>query len=74
MLPLLHRNGYKISNPTVPGTMSNPELRALMEGYGWRPWFVDGDDLDVALADVLDAGVRRDPYDPGGCSCGATSE
>ena len=55
VLPLLHRNGYKISNPTVPGTMSDPELRALMEGYGWRPWFVDGDDLDVALADVLDA-------------------
>ncbi len=47
VLPFLHRNGYKIANPTVPGTMSDEELRKLFEGYGWRPRFVDGDDLDA---------------------------
>jgi xylulose-5-phosphate/fructose-6-phosphate phosphoketolase len=55
VLPLLHRNGYKIANPTVPGTMSDAELRKLFEGYGWRPSFVDGDDLDASLADALDS-------------------
>ena len=54
VLPFLHRNGYKIANPTVPGTMSDEELRKLFEGYGWRPRFVDGDDLDESLAETLD--------------------
>ena len=54
VLPFLHRNGYKIANPTVPGTMSDEELRKLFEGYGWRPCFVDGDDLDESLAETLD--------------------
>jgi xylulose-5-phosphate/fructose-6-phosphate phosphoketolase len=55
VLPVLHRNGYKIANPTIPGTMSDDELRKLFEGYGWHPLFVDGDDPDTALADALDA-------------------
>ena len=54
VLPFLHRNGYKIANPSVPGTMSDEELRKLFEGYGWRPRFVGGDDLDASLADALD--------------------
>jgi xylulose-5-phosphate/fructose-6-phosphate phosphoketolase len=54
VLPFLHRNRYKIANPTVPGTMSDEELRKLFEGYGWRPRFVDGDDLDSSFALALD--------------------
>jgi xylulose-5-phosphate/fructose-6-phosphate phosphoketolase len=54
VLPLLHRNGYKIANPTVPGTMDEDELRHLFLGYGWKPRFVDGDDLDASLAAALD--------------------
>lgn len=54
VLPFLHRNGYKIANPSVPGTMDTTELRKLFEGYGWRPRFVEGDDLDESLAEALD--------------------
>ena len=69
VLPLLHRNGYKIANPTVPGTMSDSELRKLFEGYGWHPLFVEGDDesgdgLDASLAAALDD-AYADPHDPG---------
>src|SRR3954463_15631436 len=44
VLPFLHLNGYKIANPTVLARISRDELRSLMEGYGYRPWFVEGDD------------------------------
>ncbi|MFH0750961.1 MAG: phosphoketolase family protein [Chloroflexota bacterium] len=44
VLPILHLNGYKIANPTVLARIPRDELRALMEGYGHRPYFVEGDD------------------------------
>ncbi len=43
VLPILHLNGYKISNPTVLARIPHRELRALFEGYGYRPLFVEGD-------------------------------
>jgi xylulose-5-phosphate/fructose-6-phosphate phosphoketolase len=42
VLPVLHRNGYKISGPTIFGRMSEHELEALFTGYGYHPYFVDG--------------------------------
>src|ERR1700743_302686 len=44
VLPILHLNGYKIANPTIPGRMTDEELEWLFKGYGWEPHFVDGDD------------------------------
>ena len=44
VLPVLHRNGYKISGPTIFGRMSNDELNSLFTGYGYHPYFVDGGD------------------------------
>ena len=67
VLPILHLNGYKIANPTVLARIPREELTALMEGYGHRPYFVEGDDpADVhqQLAATLDAVDRRDPRDP----------
>jgi xylulose-5-phosphate/fructose-6-phosphate phosphoketolase len=46
VLPVLHLNGYKINNPTVLARISHRELEALFIGYGWQPYFVEGDDLD----------------------------
>ena len=40
VLPILHLNGYKIANPTVLARIPEHELRALFEGYGWRPLLV----------------------------------
>jgi xylulose-5-phosphate/fructose-6-phosphate phosphoketolase len=42
VLPILHLNGYKIDNPTLPARISHEELENLMRGYGWTPYFVEG--------------------------------
>src|ERR1700759_3632963 len=54
VLPILHVNGYKISNPTIFGSMRDDELRALFTGYGWQPRFVKGDDLNASMAAAMD--------------------
>ena len=54
VLPILHVNGYKISNPTIFGSMGNEELRALFTGYGWQPRFVEGDELSANMAAAMD--------------------
>jgi xylulose-5-phosphate/fructose-6-phosphate phosphoketolase len=44
VVPILHLNGYKIANPTVPARIPESELIALMEGYGHIPVIVSGDE------------------------------
>ena len=44
VLPVLHLNGYKINNPTVLSRIPREELADLFTGYGWTPYFVEGDD------------------------------
>ncbi|HEV2397615.1 MAG TPA: phosphoketolase family protein [Candidatus Sulfotelmatobacter sp.] len=46
VLPILHLNGYKIDNPTLPARISHEELESLFRGYGWTPYFVEGSDID----------------------------
>ncbi|HVI09244.1 MAG TPA: phosphoketolase family protein [Candidatus Binatia bacterium] len=46
VLPILHLNGYKIDNPTLPARISHEELENLLRGYGWTPYFVEGSDPD----------------------------
>src|SRR5688500_19766967 len=47
VLPILHLNGYKINNPTLLSRISHDELEYLFKGYGWTPYFVEGDDPEV---------------------------
>ncbi len=47
VLPILHLNGYKIANPTVLARIDNGELDALFVGYGYKPYFVEGDDPEL---------------------------
>jgi xylulose-5-phosphate/fructose-6-phosphate phosphoketolase len=57
VLPILHLNGYKIAGPTVLARIPQPELVQLLEGYGYRPYFVEGHDPDPMhqkMADTLD--------------------
>ena len=58
VLPILHLNGYKISQPTIFGRMSNYELMTLFSGYGYEPRIVDATKGDVnphdAMAEALD--------------------
>ena len=44
VLPVLNLNGYKIANPSVLSRISHEELEALFVGYGYTPYFVEGDD------------------------------
>ena len=44
VLPILNLNGYKIANPTILSRISHEELEALFVGYGYKPYFVEGDD------------------------------
>lgn len=47
VLPILHLNGYKINNPTLLSRIPHDELASLFEGYGWKPYFVEGDDPEL---------------------------
>ncbi|HSW95061.1 MAG TPA: phosphoketolase family protein [Patescibacteria group bacterium] len=58
VLPVLHLNGFKIANPTVLARMPERELRALLEGYGHAPIFVEGDDPAV-MHQLMAAAVDR---------------
>ncbi len=62
VLPILHRNGYKISNPTVFGRMSNSEIEDFFYGYGWKPYFVSGHDIDKVneqMAKTMDTVINE---------------
>ncbi|POR38658.1 Putative phosphoketolase [Tolypocladium paradoxum] len=62
VLPVLNLNGYKINNPTILARISHHELRSLFIGYGWEPYFVEGDDLDSmhqAMAATLEHCVNQ---------------
>jgi xylulose-5-phosphate/fructose-6-phosphate phosphoketolase len=57
VLPLLHLNGYKIAAPTVLARIPRGELTALLEGYGYAPRFVEGDEpaaMHQLMAATLD--------------------
>ena len=47
VLPILHLNGYKISNPTILSRISEEELISLFKGYGYDPIIVSGNNIDV---------------------------
>ncbi|MFE6281552.1 phosphoketolase [Streptomyces sp. NPDC057877] len=62
VLPILHLNGYKIANPTVLSRLPEPELDALLRGYGHDPLYVVGDDpaqVHRDLAATLDRALDR---------------
>ena len=63
VLPILHLNGYKIAGPTMLARIPHDELESLFRGYGYTPYFVEGDDpaemhqrmaatLDIAIAEI----------------------
>jgi xylulose-5-phosphate/fructose-6-phosphate phosphoketolase len=62
VLPILHLNGYKIANPTVLARIGKDEITNLFKGYGWKPYFVEGDEpaaMHALMADVLDEVVQE---------------
>jgi xylulose-5-phosphate/fructose-6-phosphate phosphoketolase len=77
VLPVLHLNGYKIAGPTVLARIPKEELTDLFEGYGYKLYFVEGDDpplmhqlmaatLDKVIADIKNIQIeaRKNPDAP----------
>ncbi|MBO5103416.1 MAG: phosphoketolase family protein [Clostridia bacterium] len=61
VLPILHLNGYKISNPTILARMSDEQLTQLFSGYGYKPYFVEGSDnmkMHKLMAKAMDSAVK----------------
>ncbi len=57
VLPILHLNGYKISNPTVFARISQQEREWFFKGCGWNPYFVSGSDpmeMHEKMAEAVD--------------------
>src|SRR5208282_1882946 len=57
VLPILHLNGYKIANPCFLARIPHDELQKLFEGYGYKPYFVEGDEpakMHELMAGTLD--------------------
>jgi len=62
VIPVLHLNGYKIANPTVLGRLGDEELTQLFNGYGYKPYFVEGQDPEPAhqlMAATLDVVIEE---------------
>ncbi|WP_090737398.1 phosphoketolase [Paenibacillus sp. Mc5Re-14] len=62
VLPILHLNGFKISNPTIISRQSKEELTSFFKGLGWEPFFVEGEDPDhmhPEMAKVLDTAIEK---------------
>lgn len=57
VLPILHLNGYKISNPTILARIEPEELEQYLRGCGWMPYFVEGEnpeEMHQLMATTLD--------------------
>lgn len=61
VLPILHLNGYKISNPTILSRIPRSELKSFLKGCGWNPYFVEvtnGPSAHEKMAGVMDQVVK----------------
>jgi xylulose-5-phosphate/fructose-6-phosphate phosphoketolase len=62
VLPILHLNGYKIANPTLLARLGHDELNDLFNGYGYKPYFVEGSEpehMHQAMAATLDCVIEE---------------
>jgi xylulose-5-phosphate/fructose-6-phosphate phosphoketolase len=62
VLPILHLNGFKISNPTILARIGHEELEQFFLGCGWNPLFVEGDDpltMHERMATATDRAIEQ---------------
>jgi len=76
VIPILHLNGYKIAGPTVLARIPAPELDELLQGYGYKPYTVEGEEpmamhrqmaatLETVVQEIRDIQTRaRQNNDP----------
>ena len=79
VLPILHLNGYKIASPAILARIGHAELESLLVGYGYWPYFVEGDDpeamhrlmaeaVDTAIAEIREIQLKSRTARRGGAS------
>jgi xylulose-5-phosphate/fructose-6-phosphate phosphoketolase len=62
VLPILHLNGFKISNPTILARIEHEELEQFFRGTGWDPLFVEGDEPEAMhrlMAATVEKAIER---------------
>ncbi len=62
VLPILHLNGYKISNPSLFARIEPQELEQFFLGCGWTPYFVEGSNpttMHELMATTLDKAIEE---------------
>ena len=75
VLPILHRNGYKIANPTIFGRMTNDEINNFFSGCGYKVYHVSGSEplkmheemartLELVLRDIAKVKSGRESKYP----------
>ena len=75
VLPILHRNGYKIANPTIFGRMTNDEINNFFCGCGYKVYHVSGSEplkmheemartLELVLRDIAKVKSGRESKYP----------
>ncbi len=59
VLPIVHANGYKISNPTIFGTMSNTEVKNYFQGLGYEVIIVEGNKLEEKTLNAFEKAFKQ---------------
>lgn len=62
VLPIMHLNEYKISNPTIFSHISKDEVESFFHGCGWEPYFVEGTDpmpMHEAMVEAVDKCIEK---------------
>ncbi|MHA0272451.1 phosphoketolase family protein [Mycoplasma sp. 48589B] len=64
VLPIIHINGGKISNPTIMSRKTDEEITSMLAGYGWEAIIVEANVFDQEgihqlMADAFDKAVER---------------
>lgn len=62
VMPILHLNGYKISAPTIYGRKSEREMNELIRGFGYQPFWIDGDAPCAFQSALKDAERVNHPF------------
>lgn len=59
VLPIVHVNGYKISNPTILGSMDNTEIKKQFEGFGYEVFIVEGKGIDKKMIKAMEQSYQK---------------
>ncbi|MEG2322211.1 MAG: phosphoketolase family protein [Bacilli bacterium] len=75
VLPILHLNGFKISNPTIFSRITHDEIEKFFIGCGYKPYFVEGEEpmkMHKLMAKTMDTVILEIKKIQNDARCGKT--